>query len=600
MGALLALACTPTGSGGVAADASEARPAAQPLVSAASSAPVAPSAPSADTRAPPPRVELKLSGGSAVSSKTGIVTSVEAQATQAGVRMLEAGGNAVDAAVAVGYALAVTHPSAGNIGGGGFMLVRPNGGPTVAIDFREVAPVGLSASDFRAMIAAQGVGPAASGVPGTVAGLNLAHKRFGKLPLAKVLQPAIDLASKGHRIGHREALTLAWSHRALRADPEARRHLAPNKRALGAGKRLVRADLGRTLGRIAEQGDAGFYRGATAKAIVAAMQASKGNTAPGRISLEDLEAYRAKIREVLRVEYRGLSVEIMPPTSAGGVALAEMLKMWERLEGYKAAPDSPLAAHLFVEVAKRGHADRRFDVVDPDTSTRDEATARSRWTDPERWLKPHPISSERATPASELHPLYTKAAKELEHTTHFSVADADGMLVSCTTTLSAGFGAKYVVPGTGIVMNNSAGAFGSVGESTLQGGRRMTSSMTPTLVLDGSAPILVLGSPGGDTIPNTVFQVLRNVVDYGMSLSAAVERGRLHHGFLPDEVRYERRKPPAPGVLQALEAMGHSISKKTIPIGDANNILIADGVFYAVADTREGGLAAAPRLPPKP
>lgn len=567
--------------------------------SAATSTPTARSARSAQPAQRVAPAELKLSGGSAVSSRAGVVTSVEAQATQAGVQILEAGGNAVDAAVAVGYALAVTHPSAGNIGGGGFMLVRPAGGPTVAIDFREVAPLGLTASDFRAMIAARGVGPAASGVPGTVAGLNLAHQRFGKLPLATVLKPAIDLATNGHRIGQREALTLGWSHQALRADPEARRHLAPSRRPLSAGKRLVRADLGRTLGRIAAQGDDGFYRGVTAEAIVRAMRPSAG-AAPGRITLQDLAGYRAKIREVLSVSYRGLTVEIMPPTSAGGVALAEMLKMWERVEGYEAEPGSALAAHLFIEVAKRGHADRRFDVVDPDTSSRDEAAARSRWLSPEHWLTPHPISAERATPASELHPLYAKAAKELEHTTHFSVADHDGMLVSCTTTLSAGFGAKYVVPGTGVVMNNSAGAFGSVGESTLLGGRRMTSSMTPTLVLQGSTPILVLGSPGGDTIPNTVFQVLRNVVDYGMSLSAAVEQGRLHHGFLPDEVRYERRKPPQPGVLKALAAMGHTISKKTIPIGDANNILIADGVFYAVADTREGGLAAAPRLGPQP
>ncbi|MCA9629659.1 MAG: gamma-glutamyltransferase [Myxococcales bacterium] len=528
-------------------------------------------------------------------SKLGMVTSVEAQATRAGVEILEAGGNAVDAAVAVGYALAVTHPSAGNIGGGGFMLVRPEGGPTVAIDFREVAPMGLTQADFDAMIEARGVGPAASGVPGSVAGLNLAQRRFGKLPLARVMQPAIQLALKGHVIGQREGMTLIWSHRALRKDAEARRVLAPKKRALKPGTRLFRKDLGHTLELIAKQGDAGFYRGKTARAIVAAM----GKT--GRITLGDLAGYEAKQRELLSLDYRGLRVEVMPPPSAGGVAVAEMLKMWERLRAYSHAPDSVAAAHFFVEIAKRAHADRRFDVVDPDTSERDVEAVRRRWLDPMHWLEPHPIDPKRATPASELHSLYTKAAEELEHTTHFSVADHDGMVVSCTTTLSAGFGAKYVVAGTGIVMNNSAGAFGSVGESTLKGGRRMTSSMAPTLVLKDGTPILVLGSPGGDTIPNTVFQVLRNVVDYQLPLSVAVERGRMHHGFLPDEVRYERRKPPATGVLDGLKALGHTISKKTIPIGDANDLMRIDGEYFGVADSREGGLAAAPKqLAPSP
>ncbi len=521
-----------------------------------------------------------------------MVTSVESQATRAGVEILEAGGNAVDAAVAVGYALAVTHPSAGNIGGGGFMLVRPKGGPTVAIDFREVAPEGLTQADFDAMIEAKGIGPAASGVPGSVAGLNLAQRKFGKLPLSRVMQPAIKLALKGHVIGSREGMTLIWSHRALRKDPEARRSLAPRKKPLKPGQRLFRRDLGHTLERIAKQGDAGFYRGETAEAIVAAM----GKT--GRISASDLANYSAKERKLLSLDYRGLQVEVMPPPSAGGVAVAEMLEMWQRVEAYEHPADSAAAAHFFVEIAKRAHADRRFDVVDPDTSERDQAAVRQRWLDPMHWLEPHPIDPKRATAASELHPLYTKAAQELEHTTHFSVADHDGMVVSCTTTLSAGFGAKYVVPGTGIVMNNSAGAFGSVGESTLKGGRRMTSSMAPTLVLKDGAPILVLGSPGGDTIPNTVFQVLRNVVDYQMPLSEAVERGRLHHGFLPDEVRYERRKPPPAGVLDGLKALGHTISKKTIPIGDANNLMIIDGEIFGVSDTREGGLAAAPkRLP---
>ncbi|MBX3182234.1 MAG: gamma-glutamyltransferase [Polyangiaceae bacterium] len=600
-------ACLTAGCGGRAAGSPEPSPSEQPAGSAQraagssptgqplSSAAAPPSAPSGagpeGSPAPPVEpAELRLTGGAgAVASRLGVVTSVEAQATQAGVRILEQGGNAVDAAVAVAYALAVTHPSAGNLGGGSFVLVRPPGGPTVAIDAREAAPRGLTEADFKAMLKDRGVGPAASGVPGTVAGLNLMHERFGRLPRAEVMKQAIRLALEGQRISDRTALTLIWNHRALRADPEARRLYAPNAKPLAAGRRLVLKDLGLTLTRIAKEGDAGFYRGETAKALVRAMGTR------GRVTLKDLEDYRAKERPLITAGYRGLTVELMPPPSAGGVAAAVLLGLLER-EGYHRLPRGSVAsAHLFIEAAKRAHADRRFEVVDPDSDAREQAGLRAGWLDASRWLTAHPISRERATPALELHPLVKELRAESEETTHFSVIDREGMVVSCTTTLSGGFGARYVAAGTGVVMNNTVGAFSFVGHNTLQGGRRMTSSMSPALVLKDGEPILVLGSPGGDTIPNTVVQVLTNVVDHGMPLRDAIEAGRLHHGLLPDEVRYERQRPPAPQVLEGLKALGHILSKKTIPIGDANSLLLHEGVAYGWSDRREGGLAAAPR-----
>ncbi len=558
---------------------------------ASGAAPTADAAPPYRYRGPPPKVAV--GGDRAVSSRRGLVVSVEQNATRAGVEVLSQGGNAVDAAVAVGYALAVTHPSAGNVGGGGFMLVRMNGAETVAVDFRERAPAALTHTKFQKMIADGAIGPAAAGVPGTVAGLDLAHERFGRLAREVVMRPSIRLAERGHRIGHREGLTLQWNWAKLRQNAEARRIFGsvggkPKK----AGTRLVRKDLAATLHRVAKDGRLGFYAGPTADRIVRAMKPD------GLISAVDLAQYRAAIREPLRSSYRGLRVEVMPPPSAGGVAVTQTLLMLEVLEAYRFAPSSPEALHLFIEASKRAHAERRFGVADPDSLTDQEAAKRMRsWSDP-RYLadKAPRIDVNRATPSSAIHPLFSGAIKELKNTTHFAVVDADGNVVTCTTTLSAGFGSKFVVPGTGIVLNNSAAAFGTVGGNVRQPGRRMTSSMSPTLVLRNNQPLLVLGTPGGDTIASTVVQVLRNVVDYQMTIDAAVDAPRVHHGLVPDAVRDERRRPISRATRDALIGLGHTFSKKRIPIGDANSILIVDGTAWGYADPREGGLAMA--LPP--
>lgn len=567
----------------------------------ASAPPLAPAAPAAYASAaskpePEPLPVIHGGGKHAVRGTHGMVTSVEAAATRAGVRILEEGGNAVDAAVAVAYALAVTHPSAGNIGGGGFMLIRPKNGPTTAIDFRETAPAALTQKKFDRMIAAGATGPAAVGVPGTVAGLELAHQTFGRLTRAQVMAPAIALAEKGHRVSQREALTVRWNWAELRHDRAARSIFGRGAKPVRAGELLKRPLLGATLERIAKHGRDGFYRGRTARDLVRAMGKE------GMLSLADLAGYRAKFRKPLRVRYHRLEVVIMPPPSAGGVAVAEELEMLDRLQAWKQPQDSAEELHLFIEASRRALAVRRFGVVDPDTLTPAERRQRrSRWLDAKGLLARLPIDPEHATPSAKVSPLYSVALKEVEsaHTTHFSVVDASGMVVSCTTTLSAAFGAKFVAPGTGIVLNNSVASFSTAGDNLPAPGRRTLSSMAPALVLRNGSTVLALGSPGGDTIPSTVVQVLRNVVDYGMTIDEAIDAPRIHGSFAPDEVRDERARPIPAKVKQELEKMGHHFSKKRIPIGDADNILIADGVAYGYADKREGGLAAGPAKAPE-
>jgi gamma-glutamyltranspeptidase/glutathione hydrolase len=524
-----------------------------------------------------------------------MVVSVESQATRAGVRVLEAGGNAIDAAVATAYALAVTHPSAGNIGGGGFMLVAPRGEPIVALDFRERAPGGTSKARFQAMVQAGAMGPAASAVPGSVAGLNLAQRRFGRLSLAEVLAPAIELARRGHRVGARQALTLGWSWPTLKRDSEARRTFGTSRGPVGRGELLVQAELAVTLERIARDGDIGFYAGPTALAIVQAM----GST--GLIGEQDLRDYRAVVREPLRFSYRGYEVTTMPPPSSGGVAIAQILLSLERLRAQDLPAGSADELHLFAEVSKRAQALRRFDIVDPEGDGGAMAAERltARLTSDALLDRSPPYDPVRATPSSRVHPLYQAAERELEHTTHLSVVDSEGNAVSCTTTLSAGFGARYVAGGTGVIMNNSLAAFGSVGLNLPKAGRRMLSSMAPTLVSENGRVVAVLGSPGGDTIPSTVVQVLRHLIDHAMSLDAAVEAPRIHHGFVPDELRLEHARPLPADVLASLRARGHLLHPRQASIGDANNIIVVAGVAYGHADSREGGLALGPKSPPQ-
>jgi gamma-glutamyltranspeptidase/glutathione hydrolase len=541
---------------------------------------------------PVPEAGIVVRGGGkrTVRADHGAVTSVERHATMAGVRVLEQGGNAVDAAIAAAYALAVTHPSAGNIGGGGFMLIRNKGGKTVAIDFRETAPAGFTRDRFNRLIADGGMGPASVGIPGTVAGLELARERFGSLPRAALLEDAIKLAEKGHHLGARQALALSWSYKHLRRNDAARRIFGDTRgKQLAEGALLKQPELAKTLRRIAEHGRDGFYRGPTAQALVDSVKTG------GFITLDDLAGYRAVERAPLAFRYRGLEVETMPPPSAGGVALLVMLRLLDDLDAHRFEPRTPQALHLFVETSRRGQAERRLAVADPDRlDAPDFARDMLRWRETKRLLESAPIDPERATPPREGDGAIAAALRELENTTHLSVIDERGTVVSLTTTLSAGFGSKIVVPGAGFVLNNTAAAFGTSGRNTPAPGFRPASSMAPTLVLANGEAVLVLGSPGGDTIPSTISQVLRNVVDYGMTLDQAVDAPRLHHCFVPNQIRYERGRAPDAALLKALEAMGHKLELRPV-MGDANNLLLEGDVAWAYTDPREGGLAKAAR-----
>jgi len=529
-----------------------------------------------------------------VRGRLGIVTSSEAQATHAGVATLEQGGNAIDAAVATAFALAVTHPSAGNIGGGGFMLVRGPGrdAVTTAIDFRETAPAALTRAGFDRMQRGGAKGGAAAGVPGSVAGLLLAHERFGKLPRADVLAPAIALAQKGFILARRQAELLAASYPALAKDATLAKRFGKDQAPKGQGSRIVQPELAAALSRIQKDGAAGFYSGPTAISLT---------RAPGSlISLNDLRTYRAVERIPLRSTYAGLAIETMPPPSAGGVAVTEMLGLLELLRAREAQGANEL--HLFLEASRRAQAERRFGVSDPDSLDAEALQSQlTRFVSPQALLDRAPIERAHATPSAMLAPLYSGAEAESEQTTHLSVVDAAGMVVSLTTTLSASFGAKLSAPGTGIVLNNSVASFSRTGPNQPAPGRRTTSSMAPTLVLDGGRVVLVLGTPGGDTIPSTIVQVLRHVVDHGYALDQAVAAPRVHQGFLPDRARFETRRPLEPGLVKALKALGHDISGSHIAMGDSNDLLLEDEQAYGVADPRGGGLAeAVPEPPPTP
>lgn len=530
---------------------------------------------------------LRAGGARVVAGRGGVVASVEDNATRAGIEILERGGNAVDAAVAIAFALAVTHPSAGNLGGGGFLLYRPRGGPTQVVEFREKAPLSVTQHHFDEMLKAGAKGAAAVAVPGTVAGLDLALERFGTLPRPVVMEPAIRLARDGFPLGQWQARTIAWAFADLSRDAAARAIFGTGGAPKRAGGRLVQTELARTLGRIAELGDAGFYGGETAAAITAL--ASRG----GIIRSDDLSSYRAVVREPLTVDFRGLTVDLPPPPSAGGVAVAILLRTLEHLSAERFAPLSPEACHLFAEVARRAHAIRRLEVRDPDFPPAVDWTARtSHWLAPDELLARFPpIDPEHRTPSRDVSPLYDAAMRELEHTTHLSVVDGDGNAASLTTTLSASFGARIMA--AGVVMNNALSGFGTVGENVLGPGKRMTTSMSPAIVLARGETVLVTGSPGGDTIPNTVVQVIRNVVDHGMTIDDAVDAPRLHQGFVPDEIRYESKHPPPRATLAALRRRGHRLSSPSRAMGGANSILVADGVAYGHADPREGGSARA-------
>jgi len=522
----------------------------------------------------------------------GVVAAPESVAAEVGAATLRAGGNAVDAAVAIQFALAVTDPRAGNLGGGGFMLVHTDSGD-FAVDYRETAPAAATRDMY--LDAAGNVVPGlslathrAAGVPGSVAGMWLAHRRFGSLPWRRLLAPAIRLAERGWRIDAHTA-----------ADFAAERPGGFRDHFHGAaGALLVQPELAATLRRIAAAGPDGFYRGETARLIVAEMR--RGG---GLVTLDDLARYRAVMRAPLAGTYRGLRVVSMPPPSSGGVALLQLLNLLEPREPARLGQGSAAFLHLVAEMEKRVFADRAEHLGDPDLvrvpvdSLLSKAYAALRGAD---------IAPDRRTPPAAIHAGAVR--HESEQTTHFSVVDRHGDAVANTTTLNDSYGSGIVVRGAGFLLNDEMDDFSArPGVPNLYGvtggeanaiapGKRMLSSMCPTFVYRDGRLWLVLGSPGGPTIFTTVFQVIVNRVDFGMTLAEAVGAPRFHHQWPPgdpalDPIDVERGREPDAAVRGALEALGYVLRPRS-PIGDVQAIEISGGRATGVSDPRHDGHVA--------
>ncbi len=545
------------------------------------------------------RLDSEIGQAQAVAAKNGMVVAQEAQAARVGVDILRKGGNAVDAAVAVGFALAVTYPRAGNIGGGGFMVIHRAGGGDTTIDYRETAPQAINEKSF---LDAQGnADPWKSrdsalsiGVPGTVAGLALAEEKYGSghFTLADLIAPAIALARDGFAVADDTADSLSRDQARLKRWPaSAQIFLKPDGDVLARGDRLVQPDLANTLEAIARDGPRAFYQGALAEKIAAAIDA-----AGGVMTLDDLKAYRAVERTPVRGTYRGYDIVSMPPPSSGGVALIEMLNI---LEGYDLAhADAAQALFLMVEAMKRAYADRALFLGDPDRVQVPVARLTSK-SYAAAWRAT--IDPARATPARDLG-RGGGVRPEGRNTTHFSVIDRFGNAVANTYTLNFSYGVGLVAAGTGVLLNNELddfavkpevpNAYGLLGyeANAPAPGKRPLSSMTPTIVLKDGKPFLVTGSPGGSLIINAVLQVVIDVIDRGMDIADAVSAPRVYDQWMPDTVFAE---PGLSGdLIAALEARGDSVRVRRLPTS-ANSILVTPAGFVGAADPRTRGALAA-------
>ncbi len=531
----------------------------------------------------------------------GAVASVDGFATQVGIEVLRDGGNAMDAAIAVGFALAVTHPSAGNIGGGGFMTIYvADEDRYTTFDFRERAPLAASADLYLledGTVDRRGghAGWTAIGVPGTVAGFAKVHEELGSLPWRRLVQPAIQLARDGIVLGPYLSRSLASAARAFAPYPASQEaFLRADGTPHEVGERLVQPDLAWSLEQIAEDGAAAFYEGEIAQRLAAAM-AENG----GLITLEDLAAYEAKERQPIRGTYRGFDIISMGPPSSGGVALIEMLNILENFDFHGYEVNDPEVAHLMVEAMRQGYLDRATYLGDMDFVEVPIARLTSKEHAAEMAAL---IGLETVRSSAELGAAIITAPESPE-TTHYSVVDAAGNVVSTTYTIEQGFGSKAMAPGTGFLLNNEMGDFNtwpgvtrgrSIGTepNLIAPGKRMLSSMTPTLVARDGKPIMAIGSPGGKTIINTVLRIVVNVVDFEMGLQDAVAAPRFHHQWLPDTTTFERGFPQQS--LDVLLGMGHLLSDRRGIQGDAHSVFIfPNGARMAVADPRRNGAAAA-------
>ncbi|GAB3928187.1 gamma-glutamyltransferase [Larkinella terrae] len=545
--------------------------------------------------AAPRRTGPYYSDRQAVTGKNGMVASAHPEASKVGVAILKAGGNAVDAAVAVQFALAVVYPGAGNIGGGGFMVYRDKTGQAYTLDYREKGPE--KAHKDMYLDSAQNViprlsitGHLASGVPGSVDGMVEAHRRFGKLPWTQVLQPAIDLAEKGVALTEREALGLNRTKKSfLQVNPDKRYFMKADTADWKTGELLIQKDLGQTLRRIQAQGRAGFYEGETARLLAAEMQ--RGG---GIITENDLKNYHAVWRDPLVGSFRDYKIITMPPTSSGGVALLQLLRLVEPYPLRRWGWNSDSTAQVMIEAERRVYADRAKFLGDPDfvkvptAQLIDKAYLQTRWSD---------FTFARATDSQNIKGGMLPGYESLE-TTHFSVVDQEGNAVSITTTLNGGYGSRVVVNGAGFLMNNEMddfsikpgvpNMFGLIGNqaNAIAPGKRMLSSMTPTIVEQNGSLYMVVGTPGGSTIITSVYQTILNVLEFGMSMQQSVNALKFHHQWLPDKTTFEEGAF-SEETVRKLQSRGYILEQLTNSLGRMDCILRRpDGTLEGASDPR--------------
>lgn len=531
-------------------------------------------------------------GADPAHATTGMVVSQNDRASQIGFEVIKNGGNAIDAAVATAFALAVTHPTAGNIGGGGFIVYRTAKGDALAYDFREQAPAGASPGmwlqDGKYNFDLHHNSHRAVGVPGTVAGLHLAWKEHGSKPWKDLVLPAVALARDGFEVTHGLAHSLQGMLPEFRKYPASLAQFSRNGSPYQPGEILKQPDLARTLERIAVEGPAGFYAGETATLIEKEMKLNHG-----LITRDDLKAYQPKKRAVIKGTYRGYEVIGMPPPSSGGIAIVEMLNVLEGWDLSAGGYGSARNLHYVAEAMRRAFADRARYIGDPDfvpdipvakLIAKDYATALRKTINPDRASQSSPTS-------------FTWPVESAE-TTHVSVVDAQRNAVALTYTLEYGYGSRIVVPGAGFLLNNEMGDFnagagltddkGLIGTppNLAQPGKRMLSSMSPTILTKDGKLFMVTGSPGGRTIINTVLGTILNVVDFGMNAQEAVDAGRMHHQWLPDRIAVERFGFSA-DTVKALRAMGHTVT-------EGANQGAAEVIVVTKANMLEGGVDRRP------
>jgi gamma-glutamyltranspeptidase/glutathione hydrolase len=549
-----------------------------------------------------------------VSAENGMVVSTSSYASKVGIEIMKKGGNAIDAAVAVGFALAVTYPSAGNLGGGGFMVIHLADGKNITIDYREKAPLTANRDmflndkgDFVPELSQQGT--TSAGVPGSVAGLLFALEKYGTLPLGEVIQPAIELAKYGWKLEKRDSIYFRNNLSIFEKYPSSKKIFTKNGEPFSTGDLFIQPDLAWTLEQIKQNGRDGFYKGKVAGLLIKQI-ISLG----GYITLEDLEKYKSVEREPIIGTYRGYEIVSMPPPSSGGIALVELLNILEnfstngglKTEGWNSAE----YVHHLVEAMKYAYADRTYHLGDEDFYPVPKSQLLSKEYAKTIFNKIEEAKN-RAVPSSEIRSLDVANFNESRETTHYSVYDSYGNAVSTTTTINSSFGSGIVVEGAGFLLNNEMddfsakpgvqNQFGLMGSeaNSIQPEKRMLSSMTPTIILRDGEPYLIIGSPGGSVIITTVLQVILNCIDFNMNIKEAIEAPRIHHQWMPDSLYYEQSafgESLKETVKDELVKMGYNLVNDGLEfrkLGIAEGIMIdpVRRIIYGASDPRGGGLA---------